>query len=178
MKKIIALNRTLSIVLLLILYSEAFGQFKSSGNWTYGTNTDVFDGEYKIASVQGTGNVFPYEKPTFSIWIMKTDSIPLVCIRSVPYSGCDGKQVKIKFDNEETVYQMVASSGANNESWFIQPYEYRFTEDFFKSLRSRNKMHIRLSSDCNQSYDCSFSLNGSTAAINFLKINYKSLFDR
>ena len=109
---------------------------------------------------------------------MKDKSIPEICIKGVPSSVCDGKKVKIKFDNEETIYQMVASSGANNESWFIQPYEYQFTEDFFNSLKSRNIMHVRLSSDCNQSYDCSFGLAGSTVAINFLKLDYTSLFER
>jgi hypothetical protein len=171
--------RKLSVFLLFVaLNLNSIGQFKYSGNWTYGTNADVFDGDYKIASVKGTSTTFPYNTPIFSIWIMKDKSIPEVCFKGVPYSGCDGKKVKIKFDNEETIYQMVASGGANNESWFIQPYEYRFTEDFFKAIKSRNIMHVRLNSDCDQSYDCSFSLAGSTVAINFLKIDFISLFDR
>jgi hypothetical protein len=171
--------KKLIILLLFVAFNlNSIGQFKSSGNWTYDNNSDVFDGSYKIASIKGTGSVAPYKTPTFAIWIMKNDSIPKVCLKGVPYAGCDGKKVKIKFDNEETIYQMVASSGENNESWFIQPYEYRFTEDFFKALRSRNFMYLRFSSDCNQSYDCTFNLLGSTSAINFLHLNYTSLFDR
>jgi len=154
------------------------GQYKSSGNWSYGTNSDVFDGSYKIASVTGSSSVTPYKTPTFSIWIMKDKSIPDICFKGVPSSVCDGKKVKIKFDKDETVFEMVASGGANNESWFIQPYEYRFTKDFFNDIKSKSIMHVRLSSDCNQSYDCSFSLAGSTVALSFLNIDYTSLFDR
>ena len=171
--------KKLVILLLFVIFSlNSIGQFKYSGNWTYGTNTDVFDGRYKIASVKGSSSTIPYKTPTFSIWIMKDKSIPDVCFKGVPYSGCDGKKVKIKFDNKETVYQMVASGGANNESWFIQPYEYRFTEDFLKALKTSVTMYVRLNSDCDQSYDCSFSLTGSTVAINFLKIDFISLFDK
>ena len=171
--------KKLVFFLLFVTFSlNSIGQFSYSGNWTYGTNSDVFDGSYKIASAKGSSSTVPYKSPTFSIWIMKDKTIPDVCFKGVPYSGCDGKKVKIKFDDKETIYQMVASGGANNESWFIQPYEYTFTKDFFSAIKSSKIMHVRLNSDCDQSYDCSFSLVGSTVAINFLKIDDTSLFDK
>lgn len=143
--------------------------FSFSQEWKFKALNDPFDGKYKSASVVGTG-VFPYNNPLLVINYFEKDQSLNIYFNQVTYAGCDNLIIYIKFDNEEKIYEYDASTNSDRKSWFISTYAIE-SDSLFNIMKSKNKMHVRLISNCGKD-DYEFPLKGSTIAINFVTKDY------
>lgn len=158
----------LSLVFVLFVSQNTFSQ-----SWTYSSGGNAFDGKYRTSSITGTGTNYPYNKPLFVVNYFENSKSLNIYIADVGYAGCDNKIVKIKFNNNDTIYAFDASTDENKEIWFLSQYSYNYNytnltfDQLLKKLMRYSKMYIRITSDCGQN-DLEFSLNGSTKAIKFV----------
>ena len=90
-----------------------------SQKWTYKAGGSDFDGKYRTCSVRGSGGEFPYENPLFVVNRFEGERIPNVYFSNAGYAGCDNKLVYIKFNNEDQIYKMEASTNENSDVWFV-----------------------------------------------------------
>lgn len=154
--------------LILLLGFVFFTLSSNCQIWTYKSGGNAFDGTYRTSSIIGKGDEFPYNDPVFVINVFRNEvNNPNIYLTNVPYAGCDNKSAKIVFDAEDRIYYFSVKTNEETDSWFLHLYSQEEFDDFIKNIKAHSKMSIRLQSDCVK-YDCVFSLNGSTAAINFV----------
>ena len=141
-------------------------------SWNYSTGENTFDGKYKTAYVKGQGGKFPYTEPTFVVNNFSDNNLNIY-FNNAGYAGCDNKIALIKFNNDTCKYFYSISTNSGKDVWFIDDQLYSRDEKnlnlafLLNKIKSRSKMYVRLTSDCDQ-LDFEFSLNGSTGAINFV----------
>jgi hypothetical protein len=153
MKNILALTFFIS----LTCYSQ----------WSFKSNKDDFDGNYKTASVYGNGGSFPYTKPLLVLNKFENKQINIY-LTGIGYSGCDNRIIYFKFNNDEVIYETAyVSSGSDFDAWFFTSFKNLEQYQFIEKLSKHNSLSVRVISDCN-SKDYKFNLNGSTKAINFV----------
>ena len=165
MKKLILF--TLTTLLVNPLFSQTW-QTRSGG--------DDFDGNYKIASIQGVGEEFPYNEPAMAFikWDNQEDY-------SFYISDADflqpntGIEIIFVFDNEPGVlYRTYPSSlsadgktsffnGFTNSEDLVNYSKY----EILQKLMTASTVSVRFSDRFGQN-DTSFNLSGSTKAINFV----------
>lgn len=163
-------RQILLTVCTLFIINTVFSQ-----TWNYSKGGDAFDGKYRTSSIEGIGDEFPYQDPSLIVNYFPDDKNLNVYLTDAGYAGCEGKTVKVKFNNDETIYVFNATTNSNEEIWFIHeyPYEYsRSTEvipvpELLEKMKKYHRMFVRISSDCGTN-DLEFSLNGSSKAINFI----------
>jgi len=157
--------------------------------WIYQTVNDEFDGKIKTCYVVGIGSEFPYENPTFVInkRIVSQDTTKKtnyqkykecnikpaedtlnIYISNVPYSGCEVNNAKIKFDISETIFFPRISMNPGRKEWFMEILNEDEFHEFFRLLKTGRQMTIRLYSNCISEFTARFSLNGSSAAIDYI----------
>jgi hypothetical protein len=109
------MKKTLGAIGLLLITILSYSQ-----TWTYHKSENAFDGSIKTSSVEGVGYEFPYTKPIFVINVFNGDKEnPNVYLSKVPYSGCDNNKVLVRFDKDEKIYKLLATSNKDNEQWFL-----------------------------------------------------------
>ena len=165
MKKLILF--TLTTLLVNPLFSQTW-QTRSGG--------DDFDGNYKIASIQGVGEEFPYNEPAMAFikWDNQEDY-------SFYISDADflqpntGIEIIFVFDNEPGVlYRTYPSSlsadgktsffnGFTNSEDLVNYSKY----EILQKLMTASSVSVRFSDRFGQN-DTRFNLSGSTKAINFV----------
>ena len=165
MKKLILF--TLTTLLVNPLFSQTW-QTRSGG--------DDFDGNYKIASIQGVGEEFPYNEPAMAFikWDNQEDY-------SFYISDADflqpntGIEIIFVFDNEPGVlYRTYPSSlsadgktsffnGFTNSEDLVNYSKY----EILQKLMTASTVSVRFSDRFGQN-DTRFNLSGSTKAINFV----------
>jgi hypothetical protein len=154
----------------LLFFLAGFSQ-----TWRYESGGNDFDGKYKTAYVQGKGGQFPYSNPTLVINTFDNDeeSINFYIKDAGFFQEKTGIEVLWVFDNEPKViystYSFSLSSDGKilflkmfnnpNSGNKINQYE------FINKLRNASRVSIRIS-DRYGNDDFSFSLSGSTRAIN------------
>ncbi len=156
--------------LILFIYPiDLFGQ-----NWKYKSGKSDFDGNYRTATIVGTGGEHPYKTPMFVVNFFDKGDLN-VYFTNAGYAGCDHKVAYFKFDKDDEIYQSQISTNSNRDTWFIETFVCSNKSlkiiDLLEKLKKHNKFSVRLSSDCGKT-DYSFSLSGSTAAINFVTKPY------
>ena len=104
-------------------------------SWTYSQGGNAFDGKYKTCSIEGVGHTFPYLNPLFVINIFKGDiNNPNIYLTKVPYGGCDNKEVLIKLDEDENIYQPSVTVSNTKEAWFLHFDSYESIKDSLKQI--------------------------------------------
>ena len=159
MKKILFI-----LILPLLSYSQT---------WSFSEGGNAFDGQYKTASVVGTGNNYPYTKPVLVINRFNGDAINFYISSAGYFQEKTGIGVYWSFDNEPDVLYStydwsISSDGKTlffsefndpNSPAKLQPI------DFIEKLTLASKVSLRIKDNFGQN-DIEFSLRGSTKAIN------------
>ncbi len=161
------------ILLLLLIIPiqqiDLFGQ-----NWKYKSGSSDFDGKYRTATVIGSGGEFPYKTPLFVVNYFDESGLN-VYFSNAGYAGCDHKVAYFKFDKDDEIYQSQITTNSDDDIWFVETFvnSNKSLEiiDLLEKLKKHSKFSVRLSSDCGQK-DYSFSLSGSTVAIDFVTKPY------
>ena len=159
--------------ILFLLYSTR--SFCQTDKWKYSKGSSDFDGEYRTATIVGTGGEFPYANPLFVVNRFNNDLTPNVYITKAGYAGCANTVAYFKFNNDDTVYLMEVTTNNESDVWFIKYASYEdeplYVSDLIKKMSEASYMSVRLRSDCGQT-DYRFSLNGSTKALKFVVPSY------
>ena len=145
--------------LLLALSLSAFSQ------WEYVNEGTTFDGKMEYAAVVGTGD-FPYSNPVIGIRRREGKGLELMFV-SVN-SSYSAESISFKFNNDDKIYTYSASHSEDYESWFLNEDEAVIKELALK-MKSGLILYVRLSSE-NSHEDYAFTLRGSTAAIEKMKL--------
>jgi len=173
MKKLLFLS-------ILFLYTQTN---VSAQSWKYENGGDVFDGKYKTSFVKGTGSNYPYNKPILAI--NKYDTSPAVnfYISSAGYFQ-EGTDVNIMwvFNTEpDVIYSTYDwSYSSDGKTIFLREFNDPKSDnkiskyEFMKKLKSASKVSARIS-DKYGTNTLTFSLSGSTKAIDFVLPNLKDL---
>ncbi|MBL7811570.1 MAG: hypothetical protein JNL57_05055 [Bacteroidetes bacterium] len=151
-----------------------FSSFIQAQVWTYKQDKNPFDGKYKTCSIIGSGGSFPYTQPVLVLNHFENALDLNLYISEVGYAGCDNKKILVQFDNEDSIYSYSSSTNNDKNVWFFdfssemnQSGQQLSMFKLLKKMQIMSTIQIRLESECGQS-DYSFSLAGSTTAINFV----------
>ena len=152
-------------------------------SWKYENGGDAFDGKYKTSYIKGTGSNYPYNKPILAI--NKYDKSPAVnfYISSAGYFQ-ENTNVKILwvFNTEpDVIYSTYDwSYSSDKKTIFLREFNDPKSDnkiskyEFMKKLKSASKVLARIS-DKYGTNTLTFSLSGSTKAIDFVLPNLKDL---
>ena len=173
MKKLLFLS-------ILFLYTQTN---VSAQSWKYENGGDVFDGKYKTSFVKGTGSNYPYNKPILAI--NKYDNSPAVnfYISSAGYFQEDTSlKILWVFNTEpDVIYSTYDwSYSSDGKTIFLREFNDPKSDnkiskyEFIKKLKSASKVSARIS-DKYGTNTLTFSLSGSTRAIDFVLPNLKDL---
>jgi len=145
-----------------------FGQ-----SWRYSSQGNDFDGNYKICSVVGTGNDYPYNSPKLVIcYTEKSNEIDFYISDAGYYTANSNTQVMLSFNNEKGIIYKSLSLGysSDRESVFLDgnfsPNNSRPFQ-IFQKLMEASYVNIRIKNDYGQN-DMRFSLSGSAKAIKYV----------
>ena len=173
MKKLLFLS-------ILFLYTQTN---VSAQSWKYENGGDVFDGKYKTSFVKGTGSNYPYNKPILAINKYDTSTAVNFYISSAGYFQ-EGTDVNIMwvFNTEpDVIYSTYDwSYSSDGKTIFLREFNDPKSDnkiskyEFMKKLKSASKVSARIS-DKYGTNTLTFSLSGSTKAIDFVLPNLKDL---
>lgn len=150
------------VFILALAFSSVYGQ-----KWDYKKGGDAFDGEYKASSVIGKGEEFPYENPVFVVNYFPNKGNLNVYISDAGYAGCSDKKVKVNFQKEDDIYTFNATTGGNEENWFLSQGDDITIRELLEKMTRFITLNVRISSECGKN-DLKFSLSGSNEAINYV----------
>lgn len=151
------------ILLLIVMTFSVTGYCQ----WTYSTGKSDFDGNYRTSSVYGSGGKFPYTKPYLVINKFENNSVNIY-FSGAGYSGCDGRKIFFKFNDDDDVYETsYVGNGTNNDTWFVTSLKNIKQYQFIRKLKNSSLLSVRIRSNCG-SVDYKFGLRGSTKALNFV----------
>lgn len=169
MKRMLAL--IISVFILQLSYSQT---------WKYSSKGNPFDGKYKMAYVDGSGGEFPYDNPYLALtkYENKKD-INIYIDDAGSYDSDQGVSVYLIFDNEpEVKYKATGVSySADNSAIFFDYINYPPYASLdnnldkikiIEKLKKASKLYVRIEDDYYGQKDLTFSLRGSTKALNFL----------
>ena len=159
----------------IFLFSSLLSISSFEQKWTYSSGDNAFDGEYKSASVKGTGGNYPYQHPILVVnYFIKSDQMNIY-FTDAGYAGCEKKIAFFKFDNDSIIYKFFVTTNSDKDVWFIEKYSYGVSNisvvELLEKMKNHNKVDVRLSSSCGQN-DYQFSLSGSSVAIDFVALKY------
>ena len=165
------------LLILLVLPMIGFGQ-----SWRYSSQGNDFDGKYKISSIVGTGNDYPYNSPKLVIcYTEKSNEIDFYISDAGYYTSSSNTQVMLSFNNEKGIIYKSLSLGysSDRKSVFLDGNfspNYLSPIKIFQKLMEASYVNIRIKNDYGQN-DIRFSLNGSTKAIKYV-IPYDAMLAR
>lgn len=162
------------ILLFSVLYFS-FANVSFSQKWQTNSSNTPFEGNVRYAIVVGNGGKFPYTKPKMVVNYFENLSSLNIYINDAGSTVCDNKRAYLVFDNEKEVFHFDIDTDKNNETWFFIKSTLNLKTlsniELLEKLKKHSILFVRLESDCSK-YDFSFSLNGSTSAINFVLGDY------
>jgi len=151
MKRIILTIAT--VLSLTSLFSQA---------WIYTPHKNKFEGtSFEIAAAYGQGD-FPYNSPILAVRKSEETGTEIM-MTGVGYANADRTVLKYYFDDGEAETIRISTS-TDGQSYFL--YVDNQTE-FINKLKTGSKVYFRAYTGTDQ-HDYTFSLSGSTAAINKL----------
>lgn len=159
-------------ILILIITTTHFLQAQ---NWNYESGGSAFDGKYKTASVLGKGTDFPYHKPLLVINLFNEKSLNFYIAEAGYYQSLQDIEILWILNNDSnTQYKSFNfTKSADGKTLFLDDFknlatgEYLFNLDFIEKLKSANKIDVRIKNKYGKN-DITFSLSGSTEAINYV----------
>ena len=160
---------------IILTLTLLFSLSSLSQNWKYEDGGSAFDGKYKTAYIQGTGNKFPYKTPSLIINKFEGKPINFYISGAGFFQENTGVGVLWVFDNEpNTIYTTPYTSiSSDGKTLFFSEFNNpngsgRLKSiDMIEKLTLANKVTVR-AEDKFGSNDIVFSLSGSTKAINFV----------
>ena len=161
--------------LLFYIFTLLFIPFATSQTWTYKSTGNDFDGKIRTSSVVGKGGEFPYTSPRLVINFFENDKSLNFYITDMGYTGCDDNKAVLLIDGSKRFKTVYVSDDAENTTLFFDNFESINSDEIgafsllemLQLLKTGSKLSIRVANDCYQR-DYSFSLTGSTSAINFV----------
>jgi len=169
------MKRILTLFISLFIWQFSFAQ-----TWQYSSKGNAFDGKYKMAYVDGLGGEFPYNDPYLALtkYENKKD-IDIYISDAGSYDSDQGVAVYLIFDNEPDVkYKAIGVSySTDNSAIFFDYINYPPYASFYNNLdkikiieklKKASKLYVRIEDDYYGQKDLTFSLRGSTKALNFL----------
>ena len=142
-------------------------------NWT---KEKALSGKYKSCSVQGKGSEYPYNNPRLAInKFEKDNNINFYIDKAGYFQERANTSVKWVFNNEKGVIYSTDNFSFSNDGKTIFFKEFSSPKssdriiyyEFLEKLKKASKVSVRIS-DKYGSNDLSFSLRGSTKAINYV----------
>ncbi len=160
---------------IILTLALLFSLSSLSQTWKYEAGGSTFDGKYKTAYIQGSGNKFPYKTPSLVINKSEGKSINFYISDGGFFQEKTGIRVLWVFDNEpEKLYSTYDYSiSSDGKTLFFAEFNNPDGSgklkpiDIIEKLTLANKVSVRMSDDFG-SNDIVFSLSGSTKAINFI----------
>lgn len=168
-------------ILILLVSIPAFSVLAQT--WDYRLGGDVFDGEYKTCYIRGTGNEFPYNEPLLAInKYSQAEEINFYIADAGYFQEGTGIKIRWVFNNEpskiySTYSHTISRDGKNLFlNVFADPdnYDKLSKIEFIDKLRKASKVTVRISDRYGEN-TLSFSLSGSSKAINFVIPNLSDL---
>ena len=162
------------LLILLCLPMIGFGQ-----SWNYSSGGNDFDGKYKVSSIVGTGNDYPYKTPRLVInYFEKSNQINFYIDDAGYFSSNSNTRVQLVFNDEKgTIHECDVSLSKDNKSIFLTDFNYTDRLVIFKKLMGASSLSIRVSNDFGQN-DMKFSLRGSTKAIKYVISDFDEQFSK
>ena len=173
---IVDMKKLILFTLITLLINPLFSQ-----TWQTGSGGDDFDGNYKIASIKGVGEEFPYNDPAMSFikWDNQEDYSFYISDAKFLQPNTD-IEIILVFDNEPGVFYSVYEStdgklslSSDGKTAFLNGF--RNSKDrvsyskyeILQKLMTASTVSVRFKDRFGQN-DTKFSLSGSTKAINFV----------
>jgi len=172
------MNRILSLIISVFILQLSYSQ-----TWKYSSKGNPFDGKYKMAYVDGSGGEFPYDNPYLALtkYENKKD-INIYIDDAGSYDSRQSVSLYLIFDNEPDVkYQAFGLSfSADNSAIFFDYINTTYASspsdldkiDIIEKLKKASELYVRIEDEYYGRKDLTFSLLGSTKALNFL-IDYE-----
>ena len=164
------------LLVLLALPLIGFGQ-----SWKFSSSGNDFDGKYRTASIEGTGDDYPYTSPSLVVnYFEKSNSINFYIINAGYFTSSTNTEVKLSFNNEEGIIYTPANisfSGDGSIVFFgdvFRPNNLSYLV-IIQKLMDASDVEIRISNDYSQN-DLRFGLSGSTKAIKFV-VPFDKMFE-
>lgn len=165
------MNKIVNITLLSVFFiaETALGQ-----SWKYENAINDIDGKYHVASTTGWGGKYPYNSAKIILNYFEESEGLNLYLTNIGYTGCDNNEVIFVFDSKRKYRAKNVSTNNDRDALFIDEVIGDF--DSFSNanwpqyiilyeLMKSSKLYVRVRNDCH-SYDFSFSLSGSSSAIN------------
>ncbi len=169
-----------ALLLLMILPMIGFGQ-----TWKYSSDRNDFDGQYKTASVKGSGSDYAYNAPSLVINSFETSGINFYISDAGQYLYGSNTEILLSFNNEKgNVYSATDISWAGDNVFMGDIYtvtrdgiaeEESLTRlQIFKKLMTASYLNISIRNNYEQN-DMKFSLSRSTNAIKYVIPDFDQL---
>jgi len=151
--------------------------------WNYSSGGNDFDGNYKVASIVGSGDDYPYNTPKLYINYFEQDkTINLYIVDAGYYPPNTNTKVYFSFSDESGLIFKCVDIGhsSDRENIFLGDFSYRDKDQLFskyeiiEKLKKSSSLNVRVSNNLGQN-DIKFSLKGSTKAINYVLPNLEEL---
>ena len=147
----------------------------SAQSWKYKSGGNAFDGKYRTSTIQGKGTDFPYNKPLLVINLFNEESLNFYISGAGYFSSSSDIEILWAFNNEPNVIYESESFSISDDGKIIFFTSFKNTTtdevyyelDYFEKLKSAGKVDIRVSGKYGKN-DISFSLSGSTKAIDYV----------
>ena len=164
------------ILYLLLVPSIALAQ------WRYTQINDDFDGIYRYSTVVAKGFDRTYDEPELILRKYNKENSYDLYIDDAGYFTTNSKNnILIKFDNEDFFYLTEGQPSIDQSALFINSTIWKekisgesiSQIEFLEKMMKGSRMSVRIKTKY-KTYDMTFSLSGSTKAINYVLPNIKN----
>jgi hypothetical protein len=148
-------------------------QIATAQTWTFKTTGNDFDGRIRTATVLGRGGESPYTTPLLVVnYFVESKSLNFY-VTDFGYTGCKNNRALFIIDGTKRLTTVDVSDDNEHNTLFLDEFNLSSDQsgmslskhEVLQLLKSGTKLSVRLSNDC-FSRDYTFSLSGSTSAIN------------
>jgi hypothetical protein len=161
------MRRLLLTVLTFWLYSSA------AQTWTFKTTGNDFDGRIRTATVLGRGGESPYTTPLLVVNYFEESKSLNFYVTDFGFTGCRNNRALLVIDGTKRLTSVDVSDDSEHNTLFLDEFDLSSDQtgmslsklEVLQLLKTGTKLSVRLSNDC-FSRDYTFSLSGSTSAIN------------
>ena len=130
--------------------------------WEFTRHENKFEKTFFEAAGVGGEGEFPYNNPVLGIRKSKQNGVEIM-MAGVNYANADNTRVKYYFDDGEAETTRISTS-SDGQTYFLYLNDQ---SKFINQLKNGSKVYFRVYTSMGN-YDYTFSLSGSTAAINKL----------
>jgi hypothetical protein len=161
---------------ILLLVAVLSFNLSNAQSWTKSSGGNAFDGKYKTSSVLGNGSEYPYKKPFLVVNKFEDSGINFY----IEGSGFWNTSIDVlfSFDNDSgVIYESTSHSlSSDSKTIFLKDFIDKKTKgvlsnyEVIDKIKKASKLYVRISGRYGNN-NLSFSLRGSTVAINYVVPN-------